>query len=103
MFNNLKAHGENAPSIMSAIYFDDLSESKKMVLEMVEVDQTNLKLEEASFLLNQMRLYYLQSKENDDKYKLISCFNKSPNDFKHMDIIKQIELDKLTVDQFKVV
>lgn len=87
---------------MNVIYFDDLVESKKVIFEMTEVDHNNLKLEEANFLLNQMKLYYLKSKENDDKYKLINCFNKMPNDFKHMDIVKQIELDNLKVEQFKV-
>ena len=58
--------------MMNVIYFDDLVESKKVIFEMTEVDHNNLKLEEANFLLNQMKLYYLKSKENDDKYKLIN-------------------------------
>ncbi len=87
---------------MTVIYFDELIESKKVILEMTEIDQNSLKLEEANFLLNQLKSYYLKANEEDEKYKLISCFNKNPNEFKHMEIIKQIEKENLKVDQFKL-
>ena len=99
--SSLKAHGENAPSIMSIIYFDELAENKKIYLEMGEVDATCLKYEEAKFLLNQMKLYYLKASENDDKFKLIETFHQTPAKFKHMDLIKQLEKDNLRLDNFK--
>lgn len=78
-------------------YFDELAESKQIVLEMGEVDTQHLKLEEARALVQQMKSYYLHAKEdlNDEKYALLSCFTKKPNEFKHMDIIKQLEKDNL--------
>ena len=96
-----QAHGENAPSMMTIVYFDELKESKKILLEMGEMDNNSLKLEEAKFLLNQMKLYYLQSKSDDEKQNLLTCFNKTPDQFKHMDLIKQVEKDGLKVEQFK--
>lgn len=96
-----KAHGENAPSVMSLIYFDDIIETKKIVLEMAEIDLQHLKLEEAKLLIHQMKLYYLNAKENDEKYALLTCFCKKPNEFKHMNLIKQLENDNIKVEQFK--
>ena len=87
---------------MTIVYFDELKESKKILLEMGEMDNNNiLKLEEAKFLLNQMKLYYLHSKSDDEKQNLLACFNKTPDQFKHMDLIKQVEKDNLKVEQFK--
>ena len=86
------------------VYFDDLIMNgiHRLALEMAEVDQKHLKQEEANFLLNQMKLYYLKSKENDEKYNLLNCINKKPNGFKHMDLVKQVEKDNLKVEQFKL-
>jgi hypothetical protein len=82
---------------MSIVYFDELAESKKIYLEMGEVDATCLKYDEAKFLLNQMKLYYLKATENDEKFKLIEVFHQNPAKFKHMDLIKQLEKDNLTL------
>ena len=82
---------------MSIIYFDELADSKKIYLEMGEVDATCLKYDEAKFLLNQMKLYYLKATENDEKFKLIEVFHQIPAKFKHMDLIKQLEKDNLTL------
>ena len=70
---------------------------------MGEVDSQHLKLEEARLLIHQMKLYFMHAKEdlNDEKYALLNCFVKKPNEFKHMDIIKQYEKDNLKVEQFK--
>lgn len=98
---NFQAHGENAPSIVSAIYYDDLKETKKIVLEMVEVDTKSLKMEEAKLLMDMMKLYYLKSEKNDEKYILMDTFTNKPNEFKHMDIIKQFEKDNLKIEDLK--
>ena len=87
---------------MSILYFDELVESKKIHLEMGEIDDTCLKLEEAKFLLNQMKLYYLKANENDEKFKLMETFHLTPSSFKHMGLIKQVEKDNLKVEQFKL-
>lgn len=98
---NFQAHGENAPSAMSAIYYDDLKESKKIVLEMVEVDTKSLKMEEAKLLMHLMKLFYLKSEQNDEKYNLMDIFTNKPNDFRHMDIIKQFEKENLKIENFR--
>lgn len=98
---NFQAHGENAPSIMSAIYYDDLKDTKKVVLEMVEVDTNVLKMEEARLLMHLMKLYYLKCEQNDEKFALMNTFTSKPNDFKHMDIIKQFEKENLKTENFK--
>ena len=84
---------------MSIIYFDELAETKKVYLEMGEMDSTCLNFEEAKFLLNQMKLYYLKAEENDEKFKLIETFHLTPSSFKHMDLIKQVEKDNLKVEK----
>jgi hypothetical protein len=56
---------------MTIIYFDELKESKKILLEMGEMDNNIVKLEEAKFLLNQMKLYYLHSQNDDEKQNLL--------------------------------
>ena len=76
-------------------------ESKKIALELAEVDMNVIKLEEAKFLVHLLKMYYLQSDEDDEKYKILYGFHKTPDQFKHMDLIKQLDNDKLTVDQFK--
>ena len=86
---------------MSIIYFDELADTKEIYLEMGEIDGTVLKIEEAKFLLNQMKLYYLKANEHDDKFQIMQTFHLTPNKFKHMDLIKQVEKDKLTIEQFK--
>ncbi len=91
--NIKQAHGENAPSTLTITYFDELVSSKQVVLEMGEYDAQNLKLEEAKLLIHQMKLYYLNSNETDEKYELLNCFTKKPDQFKHMDLIKQLEKD----------
>ena len=63
---------------------------------MGESDVKVCPLSDARFLYNQLVLYYLKSSENDDKFKLLQTFVKTPDKFKHMDIIKQLEIDNLT-------
>lgn len=83
---------------MTIIYFDELKESNRVVLEMVEVDDKHVKKEEASFLLKQIRLYYLNKNEQDNKHNLMSCFISRPAEFKHMDLIKQLETENLKLE-----
>ncbi len=84
---------------MSVTYFDELIDTKQVVLEMAEIDTKHLKEEEAKLLIKEMKLYYLNANENDDKYALLNCFNKTPHLFKHMDLIKQLEISNLKLEQ----
>ena len=101
---NFQAHGENAPSAMTVVYFDDLLETNKVALEMVEIDVKMFKFEEAKFLIHLMKEYYLRSNEknNDEKYSLLNTFNYLPHEFKHSELIKQLEKDNIKIEQFKV-
>lgn len=98
---NFQAHGANAPSIMTIVYFDELLDSKNVSLEMTEVDSNNLKPEEAKFLIHLMRSYYIYAKEDDEKFSLMKRFTNEPDKFDHMDTIEILKNDKMTVDQFK--
>lgn len=93
---NFQAYGENAPSTLSLIFFDELNKEKNMdlILMMGEWDDKTLKKEEAKQLLDQMKLYYLNRDETDKKCELMSVFFDKPNEFKHMDLITQLEIEK---------
>lgn len=98
---NFQAHGADAPSIMTIVYFDELLESKGISLEMTEIDTNNLKPEEAKFLVHLMKSYYIGSRDGDQKHLLLSCFTNEPNKFSHMNVIEILKKDMITVDQFK--
>jgi hypothetical protein len=69
-------------------------DSKKIVLEMCEMDAKNCSHEDAKFLEKHMRLYYLHAKESDSKMSLLQKFVKSPAAFKHMDLIEELKSDE---------
>lgn len=96
-----QAHGAEAPSILTMVYFDEFLSSKKIALEMVEIDANQLKPEEAQYLIHLVKQYYINSKEGDEKYSLLKSFTNEPDKFSHMSVIDMIKSDKLTVDQFK--
>lgn len=49
---------------------------------------------EAQFLVNQVQLYY--GGGDEAKLALVDKFNLTPEDFKHMDLIEQLEKIDLT-------
>lgn len=100
---NFQAHGENAPSTMTTVYFDELLDSKKISLEMSEVDQRHLNVHEARFLIHVMKQYYVDSVQGDRKHEIMRTFNKDPNAFRHMDLIDELKGDNLSLEQFKEV
>lgn len=54
-----------------------------------EFDNNVIDAKEAQCLANQLQLYY--NSRDAEKQKLLEEFNLSPDKFKHMDLIKQIE------------
>lgn len=54
-----------------------------------QYDKNVLNAKEAQCLANQLQLYYSQN--DPEKVKLLERFTKKPDEFKHMDLIKQIE------------
>jgi hypothetical protein len=81
--------------MMTLIFFKDLLETKNISLIMAEVDDKICSLDDSKFLYNQLKSYYLESNDNDEKFKLLESFAKHSDQFKHMDLIKQLEKDGL--------
>lgn len=85
---------------MTVLYYDDLVSTKSIIFEMAEMDDKHLKMPEANYLIHQLKMYYLRANKTDEAYKLLECFNRTPDNFKHMDIIKQIEAENLKLENF---
>lgn len=87
---------------MTIVYFDELTQPAAdqstpvldLVLIMGEWDEKCLKKDEARILMEQIHLYYLNRDESDEKHKLMEKFCERPDEFKHMDLIKQWEEEK---------
>lgn len=54
-----------------------------------EFDSKVLTAQEAQCLANQLQLYYTQN--NPRKVEILETFTKTPERFKHMDVIKELE------------
>ncbi len=97
---NYQAHGADAPTIMTIVYFDELLESKKTALEMTEIDTSHLKPEQAQFLIHLMKEYYIYSKDGDEKHKILSGFTNEPHKFDHMSVVNVLKEEGLSVADF---
>lgn len=71
------------------IHYTDLKDSKGIVLMKGEYDKNVIDAKEAQCLANQLQLYYTQDDPN--KIRLLEIFTNKPDEFKHMDLIKEIE------------
>lgn len=54
-----------------------------------EYDKNVINAKEAQCLANQLQLYY--TKDDPSKTKLLEIFTHKPDEFKHMDVVKEIE------------
>ncbi|XP_052890585.1 ATP synthase mitochondrial F1 complex assembly factor 1 [Anopheles moucheti] len=84
---NYQVHKENAPECLNIAMFTECSD-KGIVLMRGEYDTKVLNAQEAQCLANQVQLYYSQN--NESKVHLLETFTKSPDKFKHMDIIEEL-------------
>lgn len=84
-----QVHKENAPECLTIKNYTEFKDSKGIVLMRGEYDKNTIDAKEAQCLANQVQLYYNQNDEA--KVKLMELFNNKPDEFKHMDLIKQIE------------
>ncbi|XP_057336550.1 ATP synthase mitochondrial F1 complex assembly factor 1 [Microplitis mediator] len=91
-----QTHQENAPECLKIIHYTDLRESKGLILMKGEFDTKSLDVQEAQCLANELQLYY--TKNNPDRLKLLETFTKRPDEFKHMDLIAQLETITLLND-----
>lgn len=85
---NYQAHKENAPECLTMTHYIDLKE-KGLVLMHVEYNKDVLNGTEAQCLANQLQLYYGQ--DNAKRLKLLERFTYTPQEFKHMDLIAELE------------
>ncbi|XP_034249449.1 ATP synthase mitochondrial F1 complex assembly factor 1 [Thrips palmi] len=84
-----QAHKENAPECLTITHYVDLKDDKKIVLMKGEFNKEIVNATEALCLANQIQLYYGQ---DDEKRQLImDRFTNKPLEFKHMDLIAQLE------------
>ena len=89
-----QAHKENAPECLTMIHYCELKDSKGIVLMRGEFDTKSIQVHEAQCLANELQMYY--SSEDPIRIKMLEIFTKRPNEFKHMDLIAQLESISLT-------
>lgn len=85
-------HKENAPECLNIVHYTELRD-KGIVLMRGEYDTQVLNPQEAQCLANQLQLYYC--KGDKSKMELLETFNNRPDNFKHMDLIKEMENIKI--------
>ena len=86
---NFQAYQENAPECLTLDHYTELIEHKKIVLMVGRYDTNMLTIQEAQCLANQVEMYYCAPSE--EKRALLDTFTNSPNNFKHADLINQLE------------
>ncbi|CAB3226803.1 unnamed protein product [Arctia plantaginis] len=88
-----QVHKENAPECLTMVHYTELLD-KGIVLMRGEYDKNVLTGQEAQCLANQFQMYY--SGKDAAKTQLLQTFTTSPDTFKHMDLINQLESISLT-------
>lgn len=83
-----QVHKENAPECLNIVHYTEFKD-QGIVLMRGEYDTKVLTAQEAQCLANQLQLYYTQN--NPKKLEILETFTKSPEKFKHMDVIKELE------------
>ncbi|KAK9695586.1 ATP11 protein [Popillia japonica] len=83
-----QVHKENAPECLTIKHYVEFKD-KGIVLMRGEFDKNVIDVKEAQCLANQLQLYY--NNRDIEKTKLLNLFSLHPDQFKHMDLIKQIE------------
>ncbi|KAL0881279.1 hypothetical protein ABMA27_001163 [Loxostege sticticalis] len=83
-----QVHKENAPECLTTVHYTELRD-KGIVLMRGEYDKNVLTGQEAQCLANQFQMYY--SGKDQRKQKLLETFTKSPDTFKHMELISELE------------
>lgn len=85
-----QTHGENAPVALTIHHFDELMDSKDLILVRGEFDPNVFTAVEAQFLSMQMQLYYGE-KAKPSKQRLLHLFNHEPKHFQHMDVVAELD------------
>uniref|UniRef100_A0A8D8GEK7 ATP synthase mitochondrial F1 complex assembly factor 1 n=1 Tax=Culex pipiens TaxID=7175 RepID=A0A8D8GEK7_CULPI len=86
---NYQVHKENAPECLNVTLYTELRESKALVLMRGEYDPKVINGQEAQCLANQLQMYYSQ-RQNPTKLAQLERFTHTPDQFKHMDVIEEL-------------
>ncbi|XP_002153921.3 ATP synthase mitochondrial F1 complex assembly factor 1 [Hydra vulgaris] len=92
---NYQAHGDNAPWQLSLVYYTEFKESKGIVLMAGEFDVKCMNVLEVQCLVQLQQLFY--GTDSPSRLKLLMQFNREPNSFRHMDLIKEMESSDMVV------
>ncbi|KNC25001.1 hypothetical protein FF38_11885 [Lucilia cuprina] len=83
-----QVHAENAPECLTIVHYTEMSD-KGVILMRGEYDSKVLTAQEAQCLVNELQMFYCINDEA--KQKLLDTFTNRPDEFKHMDLIKEVE------------
>lgn len=86
---NFQVHGENAPWQFCMTFYPELADTKDIALMTSEIDQTSMNIFEAQCLAQLQKLFYVSPDEK--KADLLYTFNRNPDAFKYMDLVKELE------------
>lgn len=86
---NFQAFKENAPECLLLTHFAELSKDKGIVLMRGEFNNDILAVSEAMCLTNQIHRYY--GEIDTKRMKLLERFSNVPTEFRHMDLIVELE------------
>ena len=89
-----QTHKDNAPECLTIVHYSELKESKGIVLMRGEFDTKSIQVHEAQCLANELQLYYFS--EDHQRMKLLQTFTERPDEFKHMELIANLETISLS-------
>lgn len=78
-----QAHGEFAPYALAVRFYDELAESKGIVLMKGELASQDMTSDLASLLVHETQVMY----GSDENFSVVAKMNNRPNEFKHMEVI----------------
>lgn len=94
---NLQTVGESAPSQLVLVHYPELKH-KDIVLMTAERDHNAMGVAEAQCLANQVQLFY---GSRNGAFRLVEAFNHHPAEFKHMDVIAELEQSGVVMETQK--
>lgn len=84
-----QTHKENAPECLTMVHYTEFADDKGLVLMKGDYNTDVLQALEAQCLINELQLYYAQN--NEKRLNMLRRFTYAPNEFKHMDLIADME------------
>lgn len=86
---NYQTFKENAPECLALTHFTELANDKNIVLMQGEFNDDVINISEAMCLTNQIHRYY--GEKDTKRQKLLHRFSNLPEEFRHMDLIVELE------------